>query len=398
MLKGKKIILGITGGIAAYKSAQIVRSLVQKGAEVKVVMTPLAKEFITPLTMATLSKNPVLVDFFDPTNGNWNSHVNLGLWADAMLIAPATANTLAKMATGIADNLLLTTYLSAKCPVFVAPSMDLDMFAHPTTKQNLKTLKSYGNIVIEPAVGELASGLEGKGRMEEPAKIVSILSDYFVTKDMLGKKILITAGPTYEKIDPVRFIGNYSSGKMGFALAEACAQRGAVVTLVTGPVALSLSNNTIERINVESAEEMHKVVMSRFPEADGAILCAAVADFAPASTAASKIKREKENLRLELKPTRDIAAAVGEIKKPEQFIVGFALETDNEEKNAIDKMERKNFDFIVLNSLQDPDSGFGFDTNKVTIIHRSGLKKAYELKTKLDVADDILKEINTLIF
>lgn len=398
MLKGKKIILGITGGIAAYKSAQLVRSLVQKGAEVKVVMTPLAKEFITPLTMATLSKNPVLVDFFDPTNGNWNSHVNLGLWADAMLIAPATANTLAKMATGIADNLLLTTYLSAKCPVFVAPSMDLDMFAHPTTKQNLKTLKSYGNIVIEPAVGELASGLEGKGRMEEPAKIVSILSDYFVPKDMLGKKILITAGPTYEKIDPVRFIGNYSSGKMGFALAEACAQRGAVVTIVTGPVALSLSNNTIERINVESADEMHKVVMSRFPEADGAILCAAVADFAPANTAASKIKREKDNLRLELKPTTDIAAAVGAIKKPEQFIVGFALETDNEEKNAIDKMERKNFDFIVLNSLQDPDSGFGFDTNKVTIIHRSGLKKAYELKTKLDVADDILKEINTLIF
>lgn len=398
MLKGKKIILGITGGIAAYKSAQLVRSLVQKGAEVKVVMTPLAKEFITPLTMATLSKNPVLVDFFDPTNGNWNSHVNLGLWADAMLIAPATANTLAKMATGIADNLLLTTYLSAKCPVFVAPSMDLDMFAHPTTKQNLKTLKSYGNIVIEPAVGELASGLEGKGRMEEPAKIVSILSDYFVPKDMLGKKILITAGPTYEKIDPVRFIGNYSSGKMGFALAEACAQRGAVVTIVTGPVALSLSNNTIERINVESADEMHKVVMSRFPEADGAILCAAVADFAPANTAASKIKREKDNLRLELKPTTDIAAAVGAIKKPEQFIVGFALETDNEEKNAIDKMERKNFDFIVLNSLQDPNSGFGFDTNKVTIIHRSGLKKAYELKTKLDVADDILKEINTLIF
>lgn len=398
MLKGKKIILGITGGIAAYKSAQLVRSLVQKGAEVKVVMTPLAKEFITPLTMATLSKNPVLVDFFDPTNGNWNSHVNLGLWADAMLIAPATANTLAKMATGIADNLLLTTYLSAKCPVFVAPSMDLDMFAHPTTKQNLKALKSYGNIIIEPAVGELASGLEGKGRMEEPAKIVSILSDYFVPKDMLGKKILITAGPTYEKIDPVRFIGNYSSGKMGFALAEACAQRGAVVSLVTGPVALSLSNNTIERINVESAEEMHKVVMSRFPEADGAILCAAVADFAPANTAASKIKREKDNLRLELKPTTDIAAAVGAIKKPEQFIVGFALETDNEEKNAIDKMERKNFDFIVLNSLQDPNSGFGFDTNKVTIIHRSGLKKAYELKTKLDVADDILKEINTLIF
>lgn len=398
MLKGKKIILGITGGIAAYKSAQLVRSLVQKGVEVKVVMTPLAKEFITPLTMATLSKNPVLVDFFDPTNGNWNSHVNLGLWADAMLVAPATANTLAKMATGIADNLLLTTYLSAKCPVFVAPSMDLDMFAHPTTKQNLKTLKSFGNIVIEPTVGELASGLEGKGRMEEPENIVRVLSDYFVTKDMVGKKVLITAGPTYEKIDPVRYIGNYSSGKMGFALAEACAQRGAIVTLVTGPVAISTYNKAIERINVESAEEMHKIVISRFADVDGAILCAAVADFTPVKSAVSKIKREKDNLLLELKPTKDIAAAVGAIKKPEQFIVGFALETDNEEKNAIEKMERKNFDFIVLNSLQDPDSGFGFDTNKVTILHRSGLKKAYELKTKLDVADDILREINTLIY
>ena len=398
MLKGKKIILGITGGIAAYKSAQLVRSLVQKGVEVKVIMTPLAKEFITPLTMATLSKNPVLVDFFDPTNGNWNSHVNLGLWADAMLVAPATANTLAKMANGIADNLLLTTYLSAKCPVFVAPSMDLDMFAHPTTKQNLITLKSFGNIVIEPTVGELASGLEGKGRMEEPENIVRVLSDYFVTKDMLGKKVLITAGPTYEKIDPVRYIGNYSSGKMGFALAEACAQRGAIVTLVTGPVAISTYNKGIERINVESAEEMHKIVTSRFADVDGAILCAAVADFTPVNSAASKIKREKDNLLLELKPTKDIAAAVGAIKKPEQFIVGFALETDNEEKNAIEKMERKNFDFIVLNSLQDPDSGFGFDTNKVTIIHRSGLKKAYELKTKLDVADDILREINTLIY
>ena len=398
MLKGKKIILGITGGIAAYKSAQLVRSLVQKGVEVKVIMTPLAKEFITPLTMATLSKNPVLVDFFDPTNGNWNSHVNLGLWADAMLVAPATANTLAKMANGVADNLLLTTYLSAKCPVFVAPSMDLDMFAHPSTKQNLKTLKSFGNIVIEPTVGELASGLEGKGRMEEPENIVRVLSDYFVTKDMLGKKVLITAGPTYEKIDPVRYIGNYSSGKMGFALAEACAQRGAIVTLVTGPVAISTYNKGIERINVESAEEMHKIVTSRFADVDGAILCAAVADFTPVNSAASKIKREKDNLLLELKPTKDIAAAVGAIKKPEQFIVGFALETDNEEKNAIEKMERKNFDFIVLNSLQDPDSGFGFDTNKVTIIHRSGLKKAYELKTKLDVADDILREINTLIY
>lgn len=398
MLQGKKIILGVTGGIAAYKSAQIVRLLIQKGAEVKVIMTSLSKEFITPLTMATLSKNPVLVDFFDPTNGNWNSHVNLGIWADALLIAPATANTLAKMATGVADNLLLTTYLSARCPVFVAPSMDLDMFAHPTTKNNLKILKSFGNIIIAPTAGELASGLEGKGRMEEPKNIVHILDDYFVAKDMLGKKILITAGPTYEKIDPVRYIGNYSSGKMGFALAEACAQRGAVVTLVTGPVSVSTYHKGIERINVESAAEMLKIVMSKFGDVDGAILCAAVADFTPVSPAESKIKREKNNLLLELTPTEDIAVAIGALKRPEQFIVGFALETDNEEKNAIDKMERKNFDFIVLNSLHDPNSCFGFDTNKVTILHRSGLKKAFELKSKLDVADDILKEINTLIY
>lgn len=398
MLNGKKIILGVTGGIAAYKSAQIIRLLVQKGAEVRVIMTPLAKEFITPLTMATLSKNPILVDFFDPTNGNWNSHVDLGIWADALLVAPATANTLAKMATGVADNLLITTYLSAKCPVFVAPAMDLDMFAHPTTKQNLNTLKSFGNYVIEPTVGELASGLEGKGRMEEPENIVRYLNDFFVTKDMSGKKILITAGPTYEKIDPVRFIGNYSSGKMGFALAENCARRGAEVVLVSGPVHLSTPYKNIERINVESAKEMHKVVMSRFEQVDGAILCAAVADFTPETTAGSKLKRGKENLTLELKPSVDIAAAVGKIKKPEQFIVGFALETNNEEENAILKMERKNFDFIVLNSLQDRNSGFGFDTNKVTILHRSGMKKQYELKSKLDVADDIVKEINTLIF
>lgn len=398
MLQGKKIILGVTGGIAAYKSAQIVRTLIQKGAEVKVIMTSLAKEFITPLTMATLSKNPILVDFFDPTNGNWNSHVSLGLWADAMLVAPATANTLAKMATGVADNLLLTTYLSARCPVFVAPSMDLDMFVHPTTKQNLKTLRSFGNFIIEPTAGELASGLEGMGRMEEPINIVQVLDDFFVKKDMLGKKVLITAGPTFEKIDPVRYIGNYSSGKMGFALAEACAQRGALVTLVTGPVALSTNYKGIERINVESAEEMHKTVISRFDDMDGAILCAAVADFTPVKSATSKLKREKEKLNLELKPTDDIAHAIGLLKRPEQFIVGFALETDDEERNAIKKMERKNFDFIVLNSLHDPNSCFGFDTNKVTILHRSGLKKAFELKSKLDVADDILKEINTLIY
>lgn len=398
MLEGKKIVVGVSGGIAAYKSANLVRLLVKMGAEVKVLMTPLSREFITPLTMATLSKNPVMTDFFDPTNGNWNSHVSLGLWADAMIIAPATANTIAKMANGIADNLLITTYLSARCPVFVAPAMDLDMYAHPTTKQNLATLRSFGNMVIEPAVGELASGLEGKGRMEEPEKIVSFVNDYFIPKKMLGKKVLITAGPTYEKIDPVRFIGNFSSGKMGFALAEACAGQGAEVTLITGPVSLSTSHKNIERINVESADEMYKMVMSRFDDVDGAILCAAVADFAPVTSAVSKIKRKEDNLVLELKPSVDIAASVGKIKKPEQFLVGFALETNDEEANAKAKMERKNFDFIVLNSLQDRDSGFGFDTNRVVIIHRSGLKKQFELKSKLDVADDIVNEINTLIF
>jgi len=398
MLRGKKIILGITGSIAAYKSAYLVRLLVKEGAEVKVVMTPLAKEFITPLTLATLSNNPILVDFFNPENGDWNSHVDLGLWADAFIIAPATANTIGKMVTGVADNLLLTTYLSAKCPVFVAPAMDLDMFAHPSTKRNLQTLKSFGNQIIEPVVGQLASGLEGKGRMEEPENIVRFLADYFTPKKMLGKKILITAGPTYEKIDPVRYIGNFSSGKMGFALAESCARQGAEVTLIAGPVKLSAKHPNIKRIDVDSAEEMSKLVLNRFPKMDGAILCAAVADFTPVQKLKSKIKRENENLMLELKPTNDIAAAVGKIKKGEQFVVGFALESDNEEQNAKAKMERKNFDFIVLNSLQDHDTGFGFDTNKVSIIHRSGLTKKYELKSKLDVADDIVKEINTLIF
>jgi len=398
MLKGKKIILGVTGSIAAYKSATLIRLLVKEGAEVKVIMTPLAKEFIAPLTMATLSKNPILVDFFDPENGSWNSHVDLGIWADAYVIAPATANTIGKMVNGVADNLLLTTYLSAKCPVFVAPAMDLDMFAHPSTKKNLEILKSYNNQIIEPTTGELASGLEGKGRMEEPENIVRFLDDYFTPKRMKGKKVLITAGPTYEKIDPVRFIGNYSSGKMGFALAESCAAQGAEVILVTGPVNMSIKHPLVKRINVESAEEMYKAVMLHFDDTDGAILCAAVADFTPVTTAANKIKREKDNLLLELKPTNDIAATLGKLKKHEQFLVGFALESENEEANAISKMERKNFDFIVLNSLQDPNSGFGFDTNKISIIHRSGLQKKYELKNKLDVADDIVNEINTLIF
>lgn len=396
-LQGKRIILGVTGSIAAYKSAQLVRLLVKQGAEVKIIMTSLAKEFITPLTLATLAKNPILVDFFDPTNGNWNSHVDLGLWADAYLIAPATANTIGKMATGVADNLLLTTYLSAKCPVFVAPAMDLDMFAHPATQRNLQSLRLIGNQIIEPASGELASGLEGKGRMEEPENIVRYLDDYFTPKPLLGKRILITAGPTYEKIDPVRFVGNYSTGKMGFALAEVCAQQGAEVCLIAGPVQLATKHQNIERIDVESAEEMYSVVLSRFYGMDGAILCAAVADFTALDVAPEKLKREKDNLVLELEPTRDIAAAVGEMKLESQFLIGFALETNNEEANAASKMERKNFDFIVLNSLQDAQAGFGYDTNKISILFRSGDKKEFELKNKTSVAQDIVSEIYAIL-
>ena len=397
MLQGKKIILGVTGSIAAYKSAQLIRLLVKEGAEVKVIMTPLAKEFITPLTLATLAKNPVLVDFFDPTNGDWNSHVDLGLWADVYLIAPATANTISKMATGAADNLLLTTYLSAKCPVFVAPAMDLDMFAHPSMQRNLETLKSIGNHIIEPSFGELASGLEGKGRMEEPENIVRSLDDYFTAKPLKGKNILITAGPTYEKIDPVRFIGNYSTGKMGFALAEVCAKQGADVCLVAGPVQLKTIHPNIERVDVESANEMLETVLDRFYGMDGGILCAAVADFTPIETAEIKLKREKETLVLEMKPTVDIAASVGNMKTESQFLVGFALETNNEEANARGKLESKNFDFIVLNSLNDKQAGFGYDTNKISIIHRSGSIKEFELKSKNEVAEDIVVEIVKII-
>jgi len=392
-LQGKRIILGVTGSIAAYKAAPLIRLLVKEGAEVKVIMTSLAKEFITPLTLATLAKNPILVDFFDPTNGSWNSHVSLGLWADAYLIAPATANTIGKMATGVADNLLLTTYLSAKCPIFIAPAMDLDMFAHPATQRNLQTLRLIGNHIIEPTSGELASGLDGKGRMEEPENIVQYLANYFTDKPLLGKKILITAGPTYEKIDPVRFVGNYSTGKMGFALAEVCALQGADVTLVAGPVQLKVKHPNIERIDVESAAEMYEVVMNRFYGMDGAILCAAVADFTPKDVADMKLKREKDNLTIELLPTKDIAASVGEMKRESQFLVGFALETNDEETNAHGKMERKNLDFIVLNSLQDAQAGFGYDTNKISIIHRTGTKKVFDLKNKQEVAEDIVAEI-----
>ena len=394
MLKGKHIILGVTGSIAAYKAATLTRLLVKEGASVKVVMTPLAKEFITPLTMATLSKSPIMVDFYNPENGDWNSHVDLGLWADLYLIAPASANTIGKMAGGIADNLLLTTYLSAKCPVMVAPAMDLDMYKHPATQRNLKVLQSFGNIIIEPESGELASGLIGKGRMEEPEKIVSFITDYFARQaDFKGKKVVVTAGPTYEKIDPVRFIGNYSSGKMGLAIAEELAGRGAEVVLVCGPVNLKTSHPAIRRVDVESAAQMYEVTSKEFVNSDVAVLSAAVADFTPKEKADHKIKRGKDDLLLELLPTKDIAAELGRIKTASQLLVGFALETNDEEVNALSKMQRKNLDMIVLNSLNDKGAGFSVDTNKVTILDKAGDKTVYELKTKVEVAKDIVDQI-----
>ena len=394
MLKGKHIILGVTGSIAAYKAATLTRLLVKEGASVKVVMTPLAKEFITPLTMATLSKSPIMVDFYNPENGDWNSHVDLGLWADLYLIAPASANTIGKMAGGIADNLLLTTYLSAKCPVMVAPAMDLDMYKHPVTQRNLKVLQSFGNIIIEPESGELASGLIGKGRMEEPERIVAFIADYFARQeDFKGKKVVVTAGPTYEKIDPVRFIGNYSSGKMGLAIAEEFAGRGAEVVLVCGPVNLKTSHPAIRRVDVESAVQMYEVTSKEFVNSDVAVLGAAVADFTPKEKADHKIKRGKDDLLLELLPTKDIAAELGRIKTASQLLVGFALETNDEEVNALSKMQRKNLDMIVLNSLNDKGAGFSVDTNKVTILDKAGDKTVYELKTKVEVAKEIVDQI-----
>ena len=394
MLRGKHIILGVTGSIAAYKAATLTRLLVKEGVSVKVVMTPLAKEFITPLTMATLSKSPIMVDFYNPENGDWNSHVDLGLWADLYLIAPASANTIGKMAGGIADNLLLTTYLSAKCPVMVAPAMDLDMYKHPATQRNLKVLQSFGNIIIEPESGELASGLIGKGRMEEPEKIVSFITDYFARQaDFKGKKVVVTAGPTYEKIDPVRFIGNYSSGKMGLAIAEELAGRGAEVVLVCGPVNLKTCHPAIRRVDVESAAQMYEVTSKEFVNSDVAVLSAAVADFTPKEKADYKIKRGKDDLLLELLPTKDIAAELGRIKTASQLLIGFALETNDEEINALSKMQRKNLDMIVLNSLNDKGAGFSVDTNKVTILDKAGDKTVYELKTKVEVAKDIVDQI-----
>lgn len=391
-LQGKHVILGITGSIAAYKSAVLTRLLVRKGAEVQIVITPAGKEFITPVTLSALSGRPVISEFFTSGDGTWHSHVDLGLWADVMIVAPATAASIGKMANGIADNMLITTYLSMKAPVFIAPAMDLDMYKHISTRRNIEKLKSDGVQIIDAAEGELASHLEGKGRMEEPENIVAVLEQFFAAKnDLFKKKIMITAGPTYERIDPVRFIGNFSSGKMGFALAEECASRGAEVTLITGPTTLSNVHTNILRVNVESANEMHDAALKIFPQMDAAILSAAVADYRPEQMSGEKIKRAgKENFTLTLISNPDIAASLGKIKKPEQLTIGFALETNNEETNAIKKMEEKNLDYIILNSLNDKGAGFGHDTNKVTILSHNGRKQSFTLKSKDEVAKDII--------
>ncbi len=396
MLEGKKIVLGITGSIAAYKSCLIIREFIKKGAEVQVVITPSGKEFITPITLSALTKKPVISEFFAQKDGTWNSHVDLGLWADAMIIAPCTASSLAKMAYGVADNMLITTYLSMKAPVFVAPAMDLDMFAHPSTQNNLHTLEQYGNIIIQPGQGFLASGLEGKGRMEEPETIVKAVDDYFNQQlSLKGKKVMITAGPTYERIDPVRFIGNFSSGKMGVALAEECAKRGAEVTLIAGPMSLG-SSSAIKRIDVVSAEEMYHAAHENFPSADVGILCAAVADYRPVITAEKKIKREGDNLNISLQPTQDIAASLGKIKQSNQILIGFALETDNEELNAKSKLERKNLDFVVLNSMRNKGTCFQNDDNQITVINKMQ-SKTFDKKRKELVARDIIDELEAIL-
>lgn len=403
-LKGKHIVIGITGSIAAYKACTLIRLLVKAGAEVQAVMTPAAKEFITPLTLSTLTSKPVVSEFFDRRDGSWHSHVSLGLWADAMVIAPATAASIGKMAGGIADNMLITTYLSMKAPVFIAPAMDLDMYRHPSTQHNLDALRSYGNHIIEAADGELASHLIGKGRMEEPEHISQALNAYFEEEarqtthlPLSGKRVLITAGPTHERLDAVRFIGNYSTGKMGFALAEACADLGAEVELVCGPVNRSTSNPHIHRTDVVSAADMYGAATSIFPTTDAAILCAAVADFTPTTTSACKIKREGSGgLHIDLLPTRDIAATLGQAKTTSQRLVGFALETDHELEHATDKLRRKHLDFIVLNSLRDAGAGFACDTNKITIIAHDGSTQEFPLKDKHLVAYDIAERLAKL--
>mgnify|MGYP002577712678 FL=1 len=399
MLSGKKIVLGITGSIAAYKACYIIRGLIKQGAEVQVVITPSGKEFITPVTLSALTHKPVISDFFAQRDGTWHSHVDLGLWADAMLIAPCTASTLGKLAHGIADNMLVTTYMSMKAPVFIAPAMDLDMYAHAATQENLKKLSAAGNHIIEPQSGFLASGLDGKGRMEEPDKIVRMISEWFDNETSLrqltGRHIMITAGPTYEKIDPVRFIGNYSSGKMGFAIAEECLRRGANVTLIAGPVNLSCSEG-IRRIDVESCEEMYEAALKVFPDTDAAILAAAVADFKPEQQCDRKIKHDKGNMTLHLKTTTDIAASLGKLKTERQCLIAFALETDNEEQNAMHKLKSKNADFIVLNSMRNKGTCFQSDNNQITIIG-SNRKKQFPIKSKIEAAGDIVDEMVEVI-
>lgn len=400
-MKGKKIVLGITGSIAAYKACSLIRLFIKAGAEVQVVITPAGKEFITPVTLSALTSKPVISEFFSGRDGSWHSHVDLGLWADAMVIAPCTASTLGKMAHGVADNMLITTYLSMKAPVFIAPAMDLDMYRHPATQANLQTLRSYGNHIIEAASGELASHLIGKGRMEEPENIFYTLESFFRLqnatlnkKDLKGRRIMITAGPTYEKIDAVRFIGNFSTGKMGFALAEECATRGAKVELIAGPVGLKTKHPNIHRTDVTSAQQMYEVVTTCFPTCDTAILCAAVADFTPSTITDRKIKREGSGgMHLDLQPTQDIARELGRMKQKGQKLIGFALETDHEIEHAQGKLQRKNLDFIVLNSLRNPGAGFAHDTNRITLLFADGTRKDFGLKSKTEVASDIVDHL-----
>ena len=400
-MKGKKIVLGITGSIAAYKACSLIRLFIKAGAEVQVVITPAGKEFITPVTLSALTSKPVISEFFSGRDGSWHSHVDLGLWADAMVIAPCTASTLGKMAHGVADNMLITTYLSMKAPVFIAPAMDLDMYRHPATQANLQTLRSYGNHIIEAASGELASHLIGKGRMEEPENIFYTLESFFRLqdatlnkKDLKGRRIMITAGPTYEKIDAVRFIGNFSTGKMGFALAEECATRGAKVELIAGPVGLKTKHPNIHRTDVTSAQQMYEVATTCFPTCDTAILCAAVADFTPSTITDRKIKREGSGgIHLDLQPTQDIARELGRMKQKGQKLIGFALETDHEIEHAQGKLQRKNLDFIVLNSLRNPGAGFAHDTNQITLLFADGTRKDFGLKSKTEVASDFVDHL-----
>ncbi len=398
-LTGKKILLGITGSIAAYKSAFLTRLLVKNGAEVQIILSPYAKEFITPLTLSTLSKKPVFSVFSEKKTGEWHSHVNMGQWADIFIIAPATANTMAKCANGIADNLLTTTYLSAKCPVVFAPAMDLDMFQHPATQENMEILRKRGNHILDTNSGELASGLEGEGRMKEPEEILDYLSSFFEKKKSLtNKQFLVTAGPTYEKLDPVRYIGNFSSGKMGFAIAEEIANRGGKVVLVSGPVSLKPSHPNIDFIPVISADEMYQAAITKFPKCDGAIMAAAVADYKPKKTAVSKIKRQSKDMTITLSANKDIAAELGKIKKKKQMLCGFALETDNGQANAVKKLQKKNLDFIVLNSLKEKGAGFQHDTNKITILDKNNNVVNFELKAKTQVAKDIVDYIENKIY